>query len=266
MINTARVSQRMHRAPGLSAEIPGRLVPFDHTFQIKLEGEPQKTHRAKLTVSVEAFFTAVSIGYGVVPELTPIIFGPIRAAPGSASALGSGSKPVQRRLRDINLGELMDALENSLRSSPDVPKGMPVLEAALLNGIRLNSKFSGLGLLGDGNALMNEDSLQKLFQLVSAPDRDVQFLYALFDEGTGREFQSDPLLNTAALGAPDGKRPFRYFAKPITFAPLTTIRMDITELGDFRGELHVSLQGYKFLGGADTPTARTNTTTRRRMR
>ena len=78
----------------------------------------------------------------------------------------------------------------------------------------------------------------------------MQFLYALFDEGSGREFQSEPILNIAGLGAADGKRPFRYFAQPITFAPLATIRMEITELSDFRGELHVALHGYKVLGGA----------------
>ena len=65
------------------------------------------------------------------------------------------------------------------------------------------------------------------------------------------------MLNIAGLGAPDGKRPFRYFAQPITFAPLATIRMEITELTDFRGELHVSLHGYKMLGGAGTPADRT---------
>ena len=55
---------------------------------------------------------------------------------------------------------------------------------------------------------------------------------------------ANPLLNIAGLGSPDGKRPFRYFAQPITFAPRTTIRMEVTQLTDFRGELHVSLHGY----------------------
>ena len=36
---------------------------------------------------------------------------------------------------------------------------------------------------------------------------------------------------------------------PISFAPLATIRMDITEKSDFRGDLHVALHGYKVLGG-----------------
>jgi len=44
---------------------------------------------------------------------------------------------------------------------------------------------------------LTEDVFGNLFQVVSAPSDEVQFLYALFDEGTGREFQSQPLLNTA---------------------------------------------------------------------
>lgn len=259
MNRTATAPQPITQTPNI--EQLGRMVPFDYTFQIKLEGEPQKTHRAKLTVSIEAGFTAVSIGYGVVPELTPIVFGP------QPPPAGIGT-PTGKILRNITLDELFTALEKSLGNSPDTPKDVPVLEAALLSGIRLNSGFSRLGLLLDSNRKTQVDygSLQKMFQVVSAPNRDVQFLYALFDDGSGREFQSAPLLNTAALGAADGKRPFRYFAKPISFAPLSTIRVEITELGDFRGELHISLQGYKVLGGAGTPTGSNSAASRRRSR
>jgi hypothetical protein len=142
-----------------------------------------------------------------------------------------------------------------LQSTPDIPITMPPLEAALRNGIKLNPDFAALGLQGNGNALLDADSLSKLFQVVSPPAGDVQFLYALFDEGSGREFQSDPLLNIAGLGSPDGRRPFRYFAQPITFAPRTTIRMEITQLTEFRGELHVSLHGYKVLGPVAAPAS-----------
>ena len=82
----------------------------------------------------------------------------------------------------------------------------------------------------------------------------------------GREFQSDPILNIAGLGAADGKRPFRYFARPITFAPLATIQMEITELSAFRGALHVSLHGYKMLGAGRTPAEARTRTPRRRAR
>jgi hypothetical protein len=82
----------------------------------------------------------------------------------------------------------------------------------------------------------------------------VQFKYALFDEGSGREFQSEPILNIAGLGSAGGERPFRYFAQPIVFKPRSTIRMEVTEVSDFKGLLQVALHGYKVLGGSDTST------------
>jgi hypothetical protein len=227
-------------------------VPFDYSFRFALDGKPQSVLRTTLTVSVEASFTAVSIGYGVVPEVSPVIFGP-NSSPSSSSVILLGGTGLS--IRDIKVGDLLDSLEAALPSTPDIPRGMPPLEAALRNGIKLNPDFAALGLQGNGNARLDADSLSKLFQVVSPPAGDVQFLYALFDEGSGREFQSDPLLNIAGLGSPDGRRPFRYFAQPITFAQRTTIRMEITQLTDFRGELHVSLHGYKVLGPAAAPAS-----------
>ena len=111
-------------------------------------------------------------------------------------------------------------------------------------------------MLRDGTAQLNEGILTQLFQVVGTPPEQIQFLYAIFDEGSGREFQNDPILNIAGLGISNGDRPFRYFARPITFTPHSTIRLEVTEVSEFKGELHVSLHGYKVLGGAGTPTGR----------
>src|SRR5262249_2636128 len=127
-------------------------------------------------------------------------------------------------------------------------------EAVFNSGIRVNPTFAELALTENGNFTLPEDVFGNLFQGVSAPSDEVAFLYAQFDEGTGREFQSQPLLNAAGLGISDGGRPFRHFARPITFAPRSTIRMEVTEKSDFRGELHVSLHGFKVLGSPGTPT------------
>jgi hypothetical protein len=264
MILTARPSP----APAPIAEprddIASRAVPFDYSFQFALNGIRGAALRTTLTISVEASFTAVSIGYGVVPEVSPVVFGPPPATPiFLASALPPRSGTP---IRDIKLGDLLDVLEARLASEPDVPKGMPALEAALRNGIKLNADFAAVALQGNGKTLLDAASLAKLFQVVSAPVDDVQFLYALFDEGSGREFQSDPILNIAGLGASDGKRPFRYFAQPITFAPMATIRMEITPLTDFRGELHVALHGYKLIGGGTPAAAARERPTRHRIR
>jgi hypothetical protein len=261
MIPTARPSPVPAPPAMPRGEMTSRAVPFDYSFRFALDGKLRSVLRTTLTISVEASFTAVSIGYGVVPEVSPVIFGPSPPPP-----IVILPAPAGLRIRDIKIGDLLDSLEAMLPSTPDVPRGIPALEAALRNGIKLNADFAALGLQGNGNALLDPASLSKLFQVVSPPAGDVQFLYALFDEGSGREFQSDPLLNIAGLGSPDGKRPFRYFAQPITFAPRTTIRMEITQLTDFRGELHVSLHGYKVLGPAGAPAPPRDRPQRRRGR
>lgn len=232
-----------------------RTIPFDQSFQFSLTGVPQTTHRRTVTVSVESSFTAVSIGYGVVPEVTPIVFGV------SPTIFGGEGIPS---LRNISFNDVLDALED-LTFSPDVRADTPAVEAALRNGIKLNPDFATLALQGNGNAPINdEEALGRVFQVASAAASQVQFLYSLFDEASGREFQSAPILSIAGLGAADGKRPFRYFAQPIAFSPLATIRMDVTELSDVRGELHVALHGYKVLG--DTPTQTSPPVVRRRRR
>jgi len=263
-------------APLTAGEMPSRAIPFDQSFQFKLDGTGT-LKRQTVTVSVEASFTAVSIGYGVVPLVTPVKLAPQPAAPlalaftarlgrlnvpqrslnaFSAQLPAAGpvfTTPPPVALRDITLGDLMDSLRTALATSPDVSGNMPPLEAALRNGIKLNAKFASTALLDDGNAILDRALLQKLFQVVSVPAEEVRFLYALFDEASGREFQSEPILNVAGLGGADGRRPFRYFAQPITFMPRATIRMDVTPLGEFQGDLHVALHGYKVLGGAAPP-------------
>jgi hypothetical protein len=143
----------------------------------------------------------------------------------------------------------------------------PRTTAVLKSGFRINPLFlEKVALaLASGSAL-DAKILEEAFEAVAAPPDQIQFLYAIFDEGTGREFQSEPILNTAGLGTADGMRPFRYFARPIEFAPRSTIRMQVIEKSDFRGELHVSLQGYKTLGTPGSPTGQRQARRLRRIR
>jgi hypothetical protein len=134
----------------------GRTIPYDYSVQFGLGGEPGEQHVEVLSISIEAAFTAVSIGYGFVAK--------------------------------------------TVSANP----------------------FS---------------------------DRGIQFLYEIFDEGTGRAFQNEPVLSTAGLGDPDGERPFRQFATPIVFEPMTTIRIEVTEASELKGSLHITLHGYKTLLG-----------------
>lgn len=241
-----------------------RTIPYDYAFRYELTGEKGRVLKSTVTVSVEAPFVAVSIGYGVIPEVTPIQFGP-ELTTGGVISLAAGI--TSAFFRDITLGQLLDALEERLIATSTTLKDETGAEAVLKNGFKLNPELAEFALLGlKGNAPLSASILRDLFQVVGSPPEQIQFLYAIFDDGSGREFQSEPILNIAGLGISNGDRPFRYFARPITFAPRSTIRMEVTEVSDFTGELHVSLHGYKILGGAGTPTDIRRGTTRGRRR
>src|SRR5262249_12372751 len=209
-----------------------------------------------VTVSVEAPFVAVSIGYGVVAE-------PLRLElplPSGEIILFAGAAPAANSTRAL-LGGLLPWLEGALGENPGSNGALPGSQvgprtaAVLRQGVRLNPAVAERALLADGNLTLSDNIVTQFFEAVTPPPGQVQFKYALFDEGTGREFQSEPILNTAGLGTPDGARPFRYLARPILFAPRTTIRMEVTEVSEFVGDLHVALHGYKGLGAPGTRTA-----------
>jgi len=224
-----------------------RAIPFDHAFRYELTGVPGNVINSIVTVSIEASFTAVSIGYGVVPKVQPIVFGP---GPQSQIRTGQGD----RNLLSISLGEVLQALTPKLAATSTTLSKETGPEAVFKNGIKLNPDVAELALQNKGLVALADDVLGRLFQVVGSPSELIQFKYAIFDEGSGREFQSEPILNIAGLGSANGERPFRYFARSITFRPRSTIRMEVTEISDFVGELHVSLHGYKVLGEPDSPT------------
>lgn len=290
MIGAPARRPRPASGPARPGAAERRVVPFDYAFRFSLVGSPGASKSSAVEVSAEGAFTAVSIGYGVVPELQPVTFG---IAPGALldrlNAIDQGgARPAALPFDVAPLRFLIAAIAEKFEELPpatvkvpdgaDDPDSSPAIvfarsiaaagdaallrapgprtAAALRNGLRFNPEFAELLLHADRRAVPLA-ALAQCFQLVAAPPGDVQFKYALFDDGSGREFQSEPILNTAGLGAADGGRPFRYFARPIEFGPRSKIRMQITEVGDFKGELHVSLQGFKRLGEAGTPTGRT---------
>jgi hypothetical protein len=222
-----------------------RTIPFDVAFRFTLDGEPNTVHRQIVVISIEATFVAQSVGYGLVPADPPITFGPPRPPSG----------PIT--LANLSFSQVIRGLATRLNDVAGRRRIGASVASVLKNGLRLNPAFATLTLDSFGGRRSLDDAAREnLFQAVAAPPDRVQFLYAFFDDATGREFQSEPILNIAGLGIADGDRPFRYFARPIVFRPRSTIRLEITELTTFRGELHVSLQGYKVLGGTGSPTAR----------
>jgi hypothetical protein len=229
----------------VATNVRRRTIPFDIAFRFTLDGVPNKEHRRVVVISVEATFVAQSVGYGLVPEAPPITFGPPQPPRG------------QITLANLAFSQVIRGLATKLNDTGGRRRIGASVASILRNGVRLNPAFATLTLDSFGGRRGLDDSARaNLFEAVAAPADRVQFLYAFFDDATGREFQSEPILNIAGLGIADGDRPFRYFARPIIFRPQSTIRLEITEKTTFRGELHVSLQGYKVLGGAGTPTGR----------
>ena len=243
---------------GESVSLARKTIPFEYSFRFSLTGVRDTTLTNTITISVESSFVAVSIGYGVVSPDSTATFGvqPRRSLFSSAPGLAS--------LVTTTFGDLITFIARSVEENDTLAKGTvgPATAAVLKNGFRLNPLLAERILLGGGKSGLDPQELATMFASIGVPAGQVQFLYALRDEGTGREFQSQPILNTAGLGIADGNRPFRYFATPISFAPRSTIRMDVTEKSNFKGELHVVLHGYKVLGGTGTPTALPSATRR----
>lgn len=316
----ATASQRAFN--GTQASLERRTIPFDFAFHFdeahrnQLVGDPNAVHNSTVTVSIEASFIAVSIGFGVIPSVTPVriipeiptvaitsitstltsftvntssphqyavgqhvtisgsastpdvndtwsiaaVSGPraftVNFAGGAVGSGGTASAISAKAGSLLQYLPFLDSLASALQETPPSATGIigPKTAMALRSGVRLNPRLADAVLGHDATQAL---ALDEIFQVVSSGPQDVQFKYAIFDEGTGREFQSEPILSTAGLGISNGERPFRYFAKPIEFLPRTTIRIQVTEISDFQGDLHISLQGYKVLGGAGTPTGRT---------
>jgi len=255
---------------GLAATLPERApasrrrtIPFDYQFYFRIFDPKDETRSflnqlltTTVTVSIEAAFVAVSVGYGFLPRVRTLAFGPSDA-------------PIEPG--NLHFGDIVSSMERQLAAkapagggrggeillAPAAPPGgvSPVGEQVLLQGIQINPVLMPRFLQAfQTNSQLTVEELTELFQIVEPPADRVQFLYALSDKGTGRSFQSEPLLNTAGLGIIDGDRPFRYFATPIVFPPRSTIQLEVIPKTDFHGDLYVTLHGYKVLGGEGTPT------------
>ena len=118
-----------------SRPVSRRTIPFDHAFRYDLTGEPGNVIRQIVTVSIEATFVAVSIGYGVIPipENTTKTFGII---PPPAIAL------ITPTFRAITLGQVIDGLARALDEAPLKEAIGPGVAAALGNGVRLNPEIA----------------------------------------------------------------------------------------------------------------------------
>ena len=220
-----------------------RLIPFEQSFEFDLQGKG-RVLKQSVVVSVEGAFTATSIGYGFVPEIDGLTFGPkVRDIPIAEGGKISFSK--------IPFSLVLKAADDAFAANPAFGRRRPASEAVARIGIQLNPDFAHAAIQ---DSLLDQSAVGKLFRVVGTDSADLLFRYALFDQGTGRAFQSDPVLNIAGLGTSNGERPFRHFNPPIVFERQTTISLEVTEVSNHVGQLFISLQGYKVLGESGTPT------------
>ena len=101
--DTGSLTQNTGRPSAPSSSVAGKAIPFDHAFRYQLQGKPGNVLNSIVSVSIEAMFTAVSIGYGVVSTVQPIVFGP---APEPAS------ESDRQSLLSITLEQIFDGLES----------------------------------------------------------------------------------------------------------------------------------------------------------
>lgn len=213
--------------PGGPASQSDKVIPFDYVTSFQLTGSPRNLIDTEVPVNAEGGFVATSIGYGLAVETLDVAV--------------SGITEDFPELRDLSFSQFpISALQGGIRIRPDF------IRIAFNNNASLNR--------------VPRNVVNRVFERLNRPD-DVSFRYSIFDTGTGRELQNQPINNIAGLGIANGDRPFKRLARPMVFQPRSTIRVTVEEqFGS--GTLFIVFQGYKLLGGstasqAPTPIRRT---------
>src|SRR5437879_9589208 len=122
------------------------MFRFDYTLCFALKGEPGFVQNSTVEVSVEAGFTAVSIGYGVVRTAQPLTSG--------LPALPAGATRPPVNLFSASFSDVIEtlstALDEEIKFPRVVPRGIvpvpkvefgPKTAAVLQGGLRLNQEF-----------------------------------------------------------------------------------------------------------------------------
>ena len=165
-----------------------KTIPFDYQFHINVfdEKDPTKSVVNRLlnstvTVSVEAAFVAVSVGYGFLPQVSKITFGTEfpRAISPARLTFGEIIDSLAKRLGEVRpISEGFSELEAFSTTAPGLDVG-PLTERALLGGFQINPAESQhfLHILQDGGSMRPEE-LAELFQTLDPPpDRVLSLIH-----------------------------------------------------------------------------------------
>jgi hypothetical protein len=214
----------------------GTIIAYDYAATFKVTGRPGNVIHDVINISPEGAFIATAIGYGLEEERGR----PVEIPRQNSTLLPSPFKPGEISLHQIPQEALIEGFrvnprfESNVFTDP-VPLGPTVRERELLNE-PLPKTFG-----------------QTLLQLVKRPE-EISFLFSIIDTASGRELQDEPIHNLASLGKTNGERPFRLLAKPLSFHPRSTIRLQIIERSEgVRGILFIVLYGYKILQVSHCP-------------
>jgi len=213
----------------------GMIIPYDHAATFELKGRPGNIVQDVINVGSDGVFVATAIGYGFEEQRARPINNPVASARAAVATITPG---------DVTLGRL------------------PL--ASLIEGFRISPRFAPLVFTAPPNQVFSDQPLasdlffgsvrdRSVLERVKTPE-DISFFFSIVDSGTGREFQDQPAHNLASLGKSNGERPFRLLARPLSFLPRSTLRLQIAERTEgAQGTLFIVLYGYKILGAAACP-------------
>jgi hypothetical protein len=213
-----------------------RVIPFDYVSKFQMTGTPGNLIEDEVPINVEGGFITTSIGYGLAVDGVNVEI--------NKSSLGT----TTTNLRSLALSRFpTSALQGGIRIRP--------------NFLKLAFGLSSTAFQGELSDQFPINALDRLFERLNRPE-DVSFRYSIFDTGTGRELQNQPIHNIAGLGIANGDRPFKALARPMRFLPRSTIRVNVEERFG-RGTLFIVFQGYKLLG---SPAGRQTSAPQQRRR
>lgn len=204
---------------GRPRSTPEKVLPFDYVASLELVGVPGNRLETEIPINVEGGFVTTHVGYGLAPASGPRLTLGLPEGPGAP---------------DVPL--------NNVRLSQ-----FPI--AGVIDGFRIRPELLRSVMEPGGDlATVSPRLANRAFEYLPV-DGGVSFTYALHDTGTGRALQSEPLHSLAGLGIADGSRPFKRLARPMTFLPRSSIRIEVIERRG-RGRLYLAFHGYKRLAAA----------------
>ena len=209
----------------------GSAIPYDAAASFEMQGKPGRIVAGVINIDVDGTFVATAIGYGLEEDnRRPLALQEISG--------GTGDPGETFRLGDIRLGDIApDVLVDGFRAIPD-------------------AAFVDSGATGPRVAMdrvIAQAGRDKVLEHL-VPRSEVSFFFSIVDSNSGRELQDEPVHNLASLGKTNGERPFRVLPKPLSFAPRSTVRLQVIENSEgVRGTLFIVLYGYKLLAASHCP-------------